>query len=145
MDIKIKSIRRTSKKTKDFESKQRHLSDKEHRGNNVPNFDKKIIKLVTYDKHKNPIGILDMIIETENAHIENIQVSSSHRKQWIGRKLVIEAEKIAIQEKCYKIWLDTIEDRWAVNFYKNMKYKITWKLEKHYFGKNAIIFTKIFR
>ncbi len=145
MDILIKNIKKTSQKIKDFENKQRQLSDKEHRGTNVPNFEKKIIKLVAYDKQKNPIGILDMTIETENAHIENIQVSSSHRRQWIGQKLVIAAEQIASEKKCYKIWLDTIEDRWAVNFYKRMKYEITWKFEKHYFGKNAIIFTKFFK
>ncbi len=74
--------------------------------------------------------------------IERIIVKNSERNQGIGKKLLLQAEKHAIEINSHKIYLYTGK-RWKSNdFYKKYGYRKTVDLPKHFFKKDFVIYTK---
>jgi ribosomal protein S18 acetylase RimI-like enzyme len=56
--------------------------------------------------------------------IEDVVVDSEHRRDGVGTALMLEMEKLAVQQNCGYIMLITDEDRTgAQNFYKSLGYK----------------------
>jgi len=131
-------------KIKEFENRERGIADLEHYGRNDIDFSKKFFKLVAKNDSWEILGILNLEIEIDIAFIDYLLVNSLHRRSWVWTKLLHEAEKISWDNNCSKIYLETNEWWWAVNFYYKNNYEKTWVHEKHVLGQNTFIFTKFF-
>lgn len=142
--IAITRQTKQNSQVKQFEEQEWELADIEHYGQSNP-FKKAEYKFVARDENNKVVGMLDLKIEANVAYLENILVGSQFRKQGIGEKLVAAAEKLAIDQGCTKIWLDTDEDWGAAEFYKRMGFEVTGTHENHFFGKRALIFTKFLK
>lgn len=140
MSVAIKQVIKRSAKIKSFEENEWYLADLEHYGKARP-FSKKPYKFTAVE-NDTVLGVLDLIIEGNVAYIENLVISSKHRGEGIGRRLLTYGEQFAKKENCTKIWLDTEEAWGAEKFYTKMGYKITGVHEKHFLGKKGLIFTK---
>ena len=140
-DINIKIPKRITGKIKAFEKNEWHIADIEHYGKDRDCVKRKY-KFIADNKFGDILGILDLIIEANVALVENLLVSSKDRRQGIGKKLILEAERFAKKHKCNKVWVETNEDWNAAKFYKKVNYKVTGTHEKHYFNKKGLIFTK---
>lgn len=82
----------------------------------------------------------------EDAHITNIAVGTNFRKEGIGRKLMLELEKVARSKKALKILLEVRPSNdAALSLYNSLDYMPTG-LRKNYYsdnGEDAIIMTKL--
>ena len=61
-------------------------------------------------------------------HIKRVSVASAFRGKGLGRKLMIEAERIAAERNCLGIWLETFSFQ-APDFYKKLGYSVFGELE----------------
>jgi ribosomal protein S18 acetylase RimI-like enzyme len=139
--INIKIPKRITNKIKEFEKKEWVTADIEHYGKSC-DFSKKQYKFVADNNNGEILGFLDLIIIANVAFVETLLVSSKHRREGVGKKLITKAENLAKKKKCTKIWLETGADWKAVKFYEKNNYKVTGAHEKHYFGNKDLIFTK---
>lgn len=144
MNITIQEGISLSDKIVWFEAKERPLADQEHRWTSALDFEKYPFTFAAIHGDAEIFGVLKLTIEAQTAHIDDLLVGHLSRGQWIGTALVTHAEAFAKEKWCSKIRLDTVEDRGAVTFYEKLGYEKTAVLKKHYFGKNAIVFTKYF-
>lgn len=141
MKNKITIVKRDTAKIKKFEEKEWRLANIERYGNNKL-AKKKTFKLVASDEDGNTVGVLALLVDNNIAYLDGLLVSSKHRRQGIGKELVLFAENLAKKNKCTKIIFETEENWTAPKFYKSLDYKITGKHENHYFGTRCLIFTK---
>jgi ribosomal protein S18 acetylase RimI-like enzyme len=141
MNNKITIAKKNTAKIKEFEEKEWKLANIERYGR-VKIAGKKVYKLVSNDQKGNVLGMADLLIDNNIAHLDSLIVGSKHRREGVGKDLVLAVEKIAKQNKCTKITFETEENWVAPKFYKKMNYKITGKHKNHYFGTTCLIFTK---
>jgi len=141
MNNKITTAKKNTAKIKEFEEKQWKLANIERYGK-VKIARKKAYRLVSSDKNGDIVGMADLLIDNNIAHLDSLIVSAKHRREGVGRDLVLAVEKIARKHKCTKIAFETEENWVAPKFYKKMHYKIIGKHKNHYFGTTCLIFTK---
>lgn len=144
MRVHIQEITESVEAVTTFESRERPIVDKEHRGDATLDFEKRAYTIAAFNDEQSVAGVVKMTIDSQTAHVDTLLVGEAFRRQWVGKELMLFAEEFAKKCGCYKIWLDTIEDRDAMEFYKALYYEETGILEKHYFWKNARMFTKFF-
>ena len=64
-------------------------------------------------------------IKPDDYYISVINVDKKYRRSGIGKNLIINAKKIALDKKCSRIILDVSkENDNAIKFYKKMDFKI---------------------
>jgi len=66
---------------------------------------------------------LDALVEGGWLFVDNLWVDESLRRRGIGRLLVAEAERVAIERGCHSAWLDTFSFQ-APGFYQKLGYTI---------------------
>lgn len=74
-------------------------------------------------------------------HIGRLAVSSDLRGQGYGRRLMQEAERIALERGCHSAWLDTHSFQ-APGFYERLGYSQFGMLEDHPIGERRYFFAK---
>ena len=139
--MKIKVVKKETKALKEFLRKEWAAVDLEHFSKDV-DWETERYKILVLDRKNNIVGYLNLKISAKVAKVRELLVAKRVRRQGIGKKLVLKAEKISIKSGAHKIWLETGEGWTAAEFYKSLGYKITGKLKNHYFKRNFFIFTK---
>ena len=137
----IKRVKANSDKIKAFEEIEWSLADIEHYGKAI-DMAKKKYKFVSENDAGEITGTLDLMIEANIAFLESLLVGSKFRRMGIGKKLLEQAEELAKEKKCTKIWLETNEGWESVEFYKKNGYRVTGEHEKHIMNQKTLIFTK---
>lgn len=74
-------------------------------------------------------------------YIETLAVDANHRGQGLGRRLVMEAERIARERSCHAAWVDTFSFQ-APEFYKRLGYTPFGTLPDFPAGQQRIFFRK---
>ncbi len=139
--MNIKLVKTSSDKIKAFEETEWGLADIEHYGK-VVDMEKKKYKFVAENESGEITGTLDLMIEANIAFLEGLLVGSKFRRKGIGKKLLEKAEKLAKENKCTKIWLETNEGWGSAEFYGENGYKVTGEHEKHIMNQKTLIFSK---
>lgn len=129
-------------KLKTFKSHVWPLADKEHYGDNQPNFSKSECTLVATEG-SDIIGYLTLLVDTGVAQIEPLMVKTELHGQGIGTKLLQEAESKALLLGVHKIWLETGSDWRAKDFYLKHGYTIRTTLPNHTGGREFVIMDKM--
>jgi ribosomal-protein-alanine N-acetyltransferase len=82
------------------------------------------------------------------AHIESIAVDPDYQGTGLGRRMLLELERISLERGCHKIVLETFENnKAAMNFYKNSGYVFDKVVNDYYVipydgSRNAVKFHK---
>lgn len=142
--MQIRVVKKLDRSSKEFVKKQWIIADKKHYG-----------KAVNWDEHKayflkaleidRLVGVLDLYIAHGVANIKDIIVDHKFQRLGIGKKLMLEAEKIARKAGAHKMFLDTGIDWDAKKFYSSLGYKKACIVRDHYFRKDFIYFSKKLR
>ncbi|WP_417386282.1 GNAT family N-acetyltransferase [Gimesia sp.] len=74
-------------------------------------------------------------------YIETLAVDANHRGQGLGRRLVLEAERIARARNCHAAWVDTFSFQ-APEFYSRLGYTPFGTLPDFPDGQQRIFFRK---
>ncbi|MBP6857676.1 MAG: GNAT family N-acetyltransferase [Candidatus Pacebacteria bacterium] len=105
-------------------------ADKEHYGDNQPNFFKETFTLIAKDDYE-VVGYITIICDSGVAQIEPLMVDPDKKGQGIGSVLLQEAEKIAKEKSIHKLWLETGKDWKSKDFYIKHGYIIRVELPNH--------------
>lgn len=84
-------------------------------------FDESTFHLGYFEKNE-LIGIVTLMKNGNIAQLRGMAVDEKHQGKGIGKKLVLEAEKILLKNNISKIWMNAREK--AVPFYEKLGYKI---------------------
>lgn len=136
----IKISKATGKEIKEFNKKEWHKADIEHYGEPVRWLEKNIILKAT-EKGK-IVGTVKAKYDGGVIYVRNLIVAKDKRGQGIGKRLMEEIEKIGKKLNTHKIFLFTMEKWDASKFYKNLGYKKTADLPKHYLKRDFVIYSK---
>lgn len=88
------------------------------------------------------VGVLEMNVQADLASITTLLVGVKSRRKGVGKRLLKMAEKIAIEAKCKKIWLETNEGWEAEHFYLQAGYKVEAKLKRHILNQTSLVLVK---
>lgn len=138
--MKIKVVKQTDKKIKDFEKKEWDLADEEHYGRRT-DWDSKHVMLVAYEGNE-VVGTLKLRIKLGVAEIKTLLVSSEKRRQGIGSTLLQKVETIAKEHHVHKLFLITGKGWASENFYQKHGFIATGSLLKHYMKHDFIEYTR---
>lgn len=139
--IIIQQINELDKSIEGFKNREWQIADQEHFGMDV-DLSKIDYKFYAKNIDGDILGIIEMNVQGDLANITTLLVNSKKRRIGVGRELMNVAERLAIAEKCKKIWLETNEGWVAEKFYNNIGYKVEAKLQRHILGQNSLIFVK---
>lgn len=92
--------------------------------------------------HDELIGDLELLIQGGVMHIEDLIIHHDWQRKGVGRTLMLEAEKIAREQKLHKIYLETGENWPARKFYDSLGYIKNGELPNHLIGVTYVIYTK---
>ncbi len=116
-------------------------ADKEHYGENQPNFYQKEFTLIAR-QDRAIIGYITVKIDTGVAQIEPLMVNPERKGQGIGTKLLLKAEEKAYALGAHKVWLETGQDWQAKGFYEKHGYVIRTTLPKHHGEREFVLMDK---
>lgn len=102
------------------------------------------IAILLTDDNGNHVGGLWGKLSYDWLIVELVAVPEQHRKGGYGSKLMVRAEKIARDNKCAGIWLDTFEFQ-ARGFYERLGFKLFGELPDHPRGQERFFLRKILR
>ena len=92
------------------------------------------------------VGTATGIEEHESLHVCSVAVDPVFCGQGIARRLMHELEKIAREEDCYKIFLQTA---WsmaeAIALYRKLGYEQEGYQRKHFYGEDFLMFGKLLK
>ncbi len=126
----------------DFKDTEYPKVDKEHYGENLPNFETYEFTLTSKEDEK-ITGFIHIIVRLGIAYIDSLLVGEQFRKKGIGQKLVIEAETKAKFLGAHKIWLDTGLNWGAKEFYERLGYTIRTILPNDVAHQDCILMDKM--
>lgn len=122
---------------KAFEDEQWPIADKEHFGDEMPDFTKKKYTVVAEDNGQ-IVGFIKMETDMGVATINSLLVHADFQRSGIGTELIKKAESQAIDNNCHLIKLETGEGWLAKNFYEKHGYETIAHL-KGYYGKRDFV------
>lgn len=108
---------------KAFEDSEYPLVDKEHFGNQLPNFNNSSHTLVMKDGDS-IAGYITIDIKLGIAYINSLLIGKNYRRKGIGKQLVAKAEAKARSLGAHKIWLETGRGWDAKQFYEALGYMV---------------------
>ncbi|PQO45202.1 GNAT family N-acetyltransferase [Blastopirellula marina] len=76
-------------------------------------------------------------------YITSLAVDKRLRGQGLGRKLMLEAERIAVERGCRGAWIDTFSFQ-APQFYESLGYEPFGKLDDYPEGEQRVFLRKLF-
>ncbi|MFC2143015.1 GNAT family N-acetyltransferase [Candidatus Aenigmatarchaeota archaeon] len=126
------------KNVKFFEQDWKH-ADSEH---DLPweNEEKEVYFL--YD-NENPVAYMILKFQGGVCDLNEFLVKKEHRKKGIGKILIKESEKLAVNRGCHKLRIKTSEKHIiALEFYKKLGYEIEAELKNDKFKINWYILSK---
>ena len=138
--MKLKVLKKVSKKLHDFEKAEWDIADQEHYSQ-VLNWNSKKFAVVAYEKNK-IVGALEFHIKVGVAEINTLIVDSSNRGKGIGTALLQKAEEIAKQNNAHKLYLITGKGWGAEKFYKTFGMNKTGELSNHYVNHDFVGYSK---
>ncbi len=131
----------TKGEIKAFDERAWHGENIEHYGKPVEWVEKKFVFKAT--ENGKIIGAIKGKFEVGVIYINTLIVDKSKRRQGVGRQLIERVEKFGKQLHAHKIFLFTMEEWKASQFYKSLGYRKTGNLPKHYLKKNFVIYSKL--
>lgn len=117
-------------------------ADKEHYGDNQPNFFRKECTLIAKDIN-DIIGYITLIVDSGVVQIEPLMVNPEMKGRGIGTQLLQVAEEKAKALGVHKIWLETGADWEAKQFYEKHGYVVRTILPNHTGGKDFVLMDKM--
>ncbi len=117
-------------------------ADKEHYGDNQPNFYREEFTLIAKDGDQ-IVGYISVIVDTGVAQVEPLMVKTDLKGKGIGTKLLQSAEKKAKDLGVHKIWLETGSDWQAKGFYEKHGYQVRTILPNHTGGREFVLMDKM--
>lgn len=127
---------------KRFKDKEYPILDREHYGNNPPDFSPKEMTLIVKDAGA-MYGFISFIVKAGIAYIDSVLVDRQHRGKGIGRRLVATAEKKARMLGAHKIWLETGASWPARRFYESLGYSTRAVLPNDVGHKDCVLMDKM--
>lgn len=106
-----------------FKDKEYPATDKDHYGDNIPDFTEKEFTLISKESGE-VTGQIHIIIRYGIAYIDSLLIGVEHRGKGLGKKLVDMAEVKAKENGAHKIWLETGSTWSAKGFYEKLGYVI---------------------
>ena len=91
---------------------------------------------------KKIIGTIFLSIYGNVARIGAFIVTKEHRRTGVGSELLGKCEQVAREHKCKKIWLWTLPNIKAYNFYKKMNFIEEARLKNHWANKDLCAMSK---
>lgn len=136
--MRIRSYKGVKKKMlKTFEHEQWPIADKEHYGNEMPDFRYQKYSIIA-SEGADILGFIFLTINVGVATIDSLLVHESLRRKGIASSLLKKAEEKAKKEGCHLIRLETGEDWSARKFYEKHGYTVR-ALLKGYYGKRDFV------
>lgn len=124
-----------------FKRKEWTEADKEHYGDESPDYSKHGFTLVAKEG-EDIIGYLYFTVELGVAYIDSMIVGKAHRKQGVATQLMNEAEVIAKSQGAHKAWLVTGDDWGARTLYESLGYELRSTLPYYYRKRDFVILDK---
>ena len=121
---------------KEFENEQWPIADREHFGDEMPDFTKKKYIIVAKEEDR-IVGFIKMETDMGVAKINSLLVHADFQGKGVGSALIQEAEAQTTQNECHTIILETGEDWHARKFYEKQGYTVITNLKKYY-GKGIL-------
>lgn len=100
-----------------------------------------VLQLAAHDQDGNLIGGLLGEIRVWWLHVSILVCAPEYRKSGLGSALMAEAERLAREQDCQGIWLDTFEFQ-APGFYERIGFRRCGSIEKFYNGQDRHIYEK---
>lgn len=125
-----------------FKSQVWPVADKEHYGDNQPEFFKRQVSLVAKEEG-NIIGYISVLLDTGVAQIEPLMVRPDLKRKGIGSALLKAAEEKIKSLGGHKIWLETGLGWEAKAFYENHGYVVRTLLPNHTGGQDFVLMDKM--
>lgn len=138
--MKIKVLKRSNKKLKEFETEEWKGADKEHYGRNI-DWHPKEFYLAAIEKGE-ILGSLNFRIQVGVAEIKTLIVARTKQGRGIGKALVQKAEEIARKNNAHKLYLISGKGWDAVEFYKKLGFENTGESLHHYAKHDFLHLTK---
>ena len=132
---------KNSPKLKAFEKQEWIHADKEHYGENLPDFTKTTYTYIAQEDKK-IIGFIKFTTDLGVACIDSLMVGRTAQRKGIGSQLVQKAEQEAKKLGCHKVWLETGVDWSARKLYESLGYTLRCTLPKYYAKKDFVILDK---
>ncbi len=117
-------------------------ADREHYGENQPEFYKKEFTLAVKESEE-IVGYVSVIIDTGVAQIEPLMVKTERKGMGIGTMLIKAAEEKAKSLGAHKVWLETGSDWKSKAFYEKHGYSIRTILPNHTDGREFVLMDKM--
>ena len=126
---------------KEFEEEQWPIADKEHYGNNLPNFEKSQYTIIA-SSESGIVGYIYMSIDMGVTKIDSLLVHSEHQRKGIASSLLKKAELKAAKELCHVLTVETGFNWKAKEFYESHGYEVTVILKEYYDKKDFVLLEK---
>lgn len=117
-------------------------ADKEHYGDNQPNFFLEKFTLIAKEGD-NLLGYISVIADSGVAQIEPLMVLPERKGQGIGSALIKAAEEKAKSFGVHKVWLETGSDWKSRTFYEKHGYSVRVILPNHSGGREFVLLDKM--
>lgn len=117
-------------------------ADKEHYGDNQPNFSCGQFTLLAKDNDR-IIGYISVAVDTGVAQIEPLMIHPEFQGKGIGSGLLRAAEEKAKSLGVHKVWLETGSDWKAKSFYEKHGYSVRTVLPNHTGGREFVLMDKM--
>ncbi len=117
-------------------------ADKEHYGDNQPNFFRKEFTLIAKDANE-VVGYITVIADSGVAQIEPLMVNPEMKGKGIGTRLLQASEEKAKSMGVHKVWLETGADWKARDFYEKHDYVVRTILPNHTGGRDFVLMDKV--
>lgn len=131
-----------TKKLEEFKASVWQAADKEHYGDNQPQFFRETVTLLAIEGEI-ILGYITIIADTGVAQFEPLMIAVERKGQGIGSALIKAAEDKAHSLGVHKVWLETGSDWAAKPFYEKHGYTVRAILPNHTGGREFVLMDKI--
>lgn len=125
-----------------FKNNEYPALDREHYGDNPPNFVPKEVTLIIKEDEE-IIGFITIVIKAGITYIDSLLVGAKYRHKGVGQQLVRSAEDKAKELGSHKIWLETGIDWPAKSFYEKLGYTVRTVLPNDIGHKDCVLMDKM--
>ena len=129
-------------KLEEFKASVWSVADREHYGDNQPQFFRETITLLATEGEV-IFGYITIIADSGVAQFEPLMVAVERKGQGIGSALLKAAEDKAKSLGVHKVWLETGSDWSAKPFYEKHGYTVRAILPNHTGGREFVLMDKM--
>lgn len=100
--------------------------------------------IIIAEENENIIGICFNRFDDYTIWLEWIITTTTERKKGIGKALIMELEKSAIDRKCHKIWCDSrTSNELSQRFLISMGFDLITTIENHWYKQDFVLLQKL--